>query len=252
MTIRSITPPLCTIALTAALGCTAGDEDTGSSGQAGATVPSTWTVADFSQTQAPLQGVSLTLGDQEVLTDADGVAQLSVAVDTEVQVTGKLADYLDSHWFSSTATGGGGAAVLMDIDVDAFLISRQVMAAFAPLVGLDYDEAKGTVIVPVFVYDGDWVAAPGASVELDASADVVLVPDLEDPIGYVAGNTILPDANIAETRVTFLNVPAGTATPTVTPPAGHSCTVFPGVAAQGSVEVVADSVSWLWFLCTPD
>jgi hypothetical protein len=175
----------------------------------------TLSLGDFSN-NAPLADVTITLGDQMQVTDVEGDTTFSIAPEQNVEATASPSGYPDIRITRYQGTGDLSAAYVIPSDAAIGQIAAVLM--------VDIDPNKA--IIAVSVQDNDpnvanaFVSLPGTTIDLDVGYDVALVRDANSPFGLSPGNTTL-DGSIS--NVIFVNVDAGTVTPTITPPGAYAC-----------------------------
>jgi len=185
---------------------------------------------------APLEGVAVTLDDQEELTDGTGRADLTVATLAPFELAVDAGpDY--SEYRLAGLVGGD------DFIFQTLISSRALTDLVYDGLGLVADPAKGTLVVSL-----DTIAlqaATGASASIDAASD--------DPFIFRHG-VAEPGSELifeAEAFVSFPNVDPGELTVTIAPPANDVCLSFPALEVDDlrTFEVYADTVTVVTFIC---
>lgn len=168
----------------------------------------------------PVVGASVTVGDQQLTSDATGLVSYELDADARYEEVVVASGYPDHvYWRGALAAG-------YTYSSSENLVSSDSLALLGNVLGLTLDSARGIVVVQLMgleVTDGDPdVTGPlvGASAELSAAYDAVLV-EASGPVPFTAGSTI----TAAATRglVVFVNVAPGPVEVTLTTPAGESC-----------------------------
>ncbi|PKN56241.1 MAG: hypothetical protein CVU56_17100 [Deltaproteobacteria bacterium HGW-Deltaproteobacteria-14] len=195
------------------------------------TVVLTLHLTDF-VSQADLSGLAVTIGDATGTTGDDGTVALTVAADADVviDVTGPGTR---PHLFY-IHTGADDASLAYPLAADP------TISAFEAILQLTIDDARG--ILEIAAVDADTGAPiPDLTIATDAAADVALVYDPTSQTGLSAGNTTVAGAPSA---AIFVNIAAGSVTPTFTHLWGWTCT---GPAA---LDVPAGSHVLAEYACT--
>ncbi|MBM4377349.1 MAG: hypothetical protein FJ095_19895 [Deltaproteobacteria bacterium] len=176
-------------------------------------------------------GGTLTLGQATAVTDAQGRATLDVPPGAfDVTLTGpNLATY--------TLAGAAGA---VDFSFISYVSTRKTTSQVAGLLGTKVDPTRGILVVAAD--DPQLKPAVGAKVALDAEAGA---PFVIGPTGPKPGDTVVAGGSF----VSFFNVAPGSVRIELTPPAGKTCHVAPGPGPRDTVEVLADGVTVIAYVC---
>jgi hypothetical protein len=177
------------------------------------------------------EGGTLTLGAATAQTDAQGRATLEVPPGSfDVKLTGpNLATY--------TLAGAAGTG---DFTFISYVSTRKTTSQVAAFLGTTLDPARGILVVAAD--DPQLKPAVGAKVSIDAEADA---PFVITSAGPKRGDTVVAGGSF----VSFFNVTPGSVRIDVTPPAGQTCDVAPGPGPRDTVEVLADGVTVIAYVC---
>jgi hypothetical protein len=176
-------------------------------------------------------GGTLSLGQATTQTDAQGRATLEVPPGAfDVKLTGpNIATY--------TLAGAAGA---VDFSFISYVSTRTTTSQVAAFLGTKLDPARGILVVAAD--DPKLQPAVGAKVAIDAEADA---PFILASAGPKRGDTVVAGGSF----VSFFNVAPGTVRIDMTPPAGRTCHVAPGPGPRDSVNVSADGVTVIAYVC---
>ncbi len=176
-------------------------------------------------------GGTLKLGDETVVTDDQGRADLEVPPGAfDVTLTGpNIATY--------TLAGAAGTA---DFSFISYVSNRTTTAQVAAYLGTTLDPKRGILVVAAD--DPQQRPAVGAVVAIDAESDA---PFVIAGTGPRRGNAVVAGGSF----VSFFNVAPGRVRVSVTPPAGRSCHVAPGPGPRDAVDVAADGVTVVAYVC---
>jgi hypothetical protein len=177
------------------------------------------------------EGGTLTLGMAAAETDAQGRATLEVppgAFDVTLNGPG-IATY--------TIAGAAGS---VDFSFISLVSTRKTTSQVAALLGTKVDPTRGILVVAAD--DPQLKPAIGAKVSIDAEAEAPFVIASSGP---KPGDTVVAGGSF----VGFLNVLPGSVRIDVTPPAGRTCHVAPGPGPRDTVEVRADGVTVIAYVC---
>ena len=176
-------------------------------------------------------GGTLKLGEKTALTDAQGRADLEVSPGAfDVTLTGpNIATYTLA-----------GAAGTVDFSFISYVSTRTTAAQVASYLGTTLDPKRGILVVAAD--DPQLRPAVGAQVAIDAEADA---PFVIAGTGPRRGNAVVAGGSF----VSFFNVVPGRVRVSMTPPAGRSCHVAPGPGPRDTVDVAADGVTVVAYVC---
>lgn len=223
--------PLLALTLACAVpeGATAGD-DTG--GVAADPLDATFVLLDAMTGDVRDSGVTVETADGQVVeADEDGATVQLLPGPFAVVAT---ADDSSPH----RLVGVAGEA---DFTLYSFMANRTLTGQVMGLMGRAADPAKGFLVVAMD--HPDLSPATGASASIDAAYDTAFVlksTGVEETTTIVSG---------AGGFVTFANVSPGPVDITVTPPDGEACGVFPALADDVEVSVLADTVTVVTWHC---
>lgn len=195
------------------------------------------------QTTTPLEGATLSIGDETHVTGSDGKAVFHHPKGEDFVAILTKDGYLDQYLYGGAPTGDRYSR-LLGIPDEATLVGLGAALGLA----LDPNDTLLNVAVRELRPDGTTIPLAGATVSLDVAYDVALIRDNATPTGFNVGTTTL---DTDPTSVYFVNSAAGQVTPTIVPPAGYTCAVFPGVDATLEITNHAGGVSMLTFACSP-
>jgi hypothetical protein len=190
-------------------------------------------------TRDPLAGAVVQIGAEEAAADEQGIAELHVTPGQHFKASVSAFGYLKANVF--------GYSLSTDFELRAMLNTRAALDGMYSLGGIAFDENDAVVAVNVFASLGPPPPAPlvGADVQVpnaeQSFAIVVGFPPVE------AGVTTIPGNGIG--TIIAANVPPGSTTVTVTPPAGETCVIVPGSVAAAPIDVEANAVNSLVQLC---
>lgn len=201
------------------------------------------TILDF-ESRDEIVGAEFSLpGGVTATTDEDGLVVLNLAWGERTVATAALDDYPD-------------LAVIFDVDSTWSEYNQRQYVPTAATFGTTLDSAKGHIIVDIYaitIAEGggpDTSELAGVGVAIDQSAGSTVVTSYAAASGLTEGSETI-GAGGRGTSAYFLNVAPGTATLTVTPPAGMSCNRGPGTdtTTDWTVDVLADTSSRVMVLC---
>lgn len=177
------------------------------------------------------EGGTLTLGQATAQTDAQGRATLDVPSGAfDVSLTGpSIATY--------TLAGAAGA---LDFSFISYVSTRKTTSQVAAFLGTTLDSTRGILVVAAD--DPQLKPAVGTKVSIDALADE---PFVIASAGPKRGDTVVAGGSF----VSFFNVTPGSVRIELTPPAGQACHVAPGPGPRDTVEVLADGVTVIAYVC---
>ena len=188
----------------------------------------------------PIVGGTVTYGSETYTTDEEGSVAIEVAESTEATLSLVAEGYPDAYVYRYQGT----SAVLSYTDVP----SDGTLSLLSGGLGIPLDETKGILAVTISEFDPDNAtesqAIGNVTVDLDVGYDAALISDSEAGFGISGGNTTKEGS---PSVVIFVNVEAGTATPSFTLPDGVVCEY-----GHASVEVVADSFMTATYYCSVD
>lgn len=201
------------------------------------------TILDFESRDEIIGAVFSLPGGASATTDEDGLATLNLAWDTRTTATAPLDAYPD-------------LAVIFDVDTTWSGYNQRQYVPTASTFGTTLDPTKGHIILDIYeigIAEGggpDTSELAGVGVAIDQSAGSTMVTSYASASGLVDGNETIGGGGRGSSAY-FLNVAPGTATVTVTPPAGLSCNRGPGTdsTTDWTVDVVADTSSRVMVLC---
>lgn len=192
---------------------------------------------------ADVQAATTTLrsGLATDITDADGTIVVGVTPDEPYDIVFSEPGFRDFHVVGYSDAPGTSYSAGWSIPNNLTLDTLQAA------LGVPLDPTQGTVIVSVHDHTGGSHLGllAGATVALDVPYLLPLAGDLTQPTGLGVGTT-----TTSEGSVYFINAAAGTATPTVTPPAGYTCSVIPAGPQSMATTVHADAFTLISFGCT--
>jgi len=176
-------------------------------------------------------GGTLSLGQATAQTDAQGRATLDVPPGAfDVKLTGpNIATY--------TLAGAAGA---VDFSFISYVSTRTTTSQVAAFLGTKLDPTRGILVVAAD--DPKLQPAVGAKVAIDVEADA---PFILASAGPKRGDTVVAGGSF----VSFFNVTPGTVHIAMTPPTGRTCHVAPGPGPRDAVEVSADGVTVIAYVC---
>lgn len=177
------------------------------------------------------EGGVLALGQMTARTDPQGSATLEVPPGAfDVRLTGPgLAAYTLS-----------GAAGTTDFSFISYVSTRTTTAQVAAFLGTRIDPTRGILVVAAD--DPQLKPAVGTKVAIDAEADA---PFIIAGAGPKRGDTVVAGGSF----VSFFNVVPGSVRINLTPPTGRTCHVAPGPGPRDTVEVAADGVTVIAYVC---
>lgn len=176
-------------------------------------------------------GGTLSLGQATAQTDAQGRATLEVPPGAfDVKLTG-------SNIATYTLAGAAGA---VDFSFISYVSTRTTASQVAALLGTKLDPTRGILVVAAD--DPQLKPAVGAKVAIDAEADA---PFILSSVGPKPGDTVVAGGSF----VSFFNVAPGAVRIDLTPPAGRTCHVAPGPGPRDAVDVSADGVTVIAYVC---
>lgn len=176
-------------------------------------------------------GGTLTLGQATAQTDTQGRASLEVPPGAfDVKLTGpNISTY--------TLAGAAGA---VDFSFISYVSTRKTTSQVAAFLGTTIDPTRGILVVAAD--DPQLKPAIGAKIGIDAEADA---PFVLSSTGPKRGDTVVAGGSF----VSFFNVAPGSVNIDVTPPAGRTCHVAPGPGPRDAVNVSADGVTVIAYVC---
>jgi hypothetical protein len=188
----------------------------------------------------PIEGATLTLGDEVRTTDADGRASFPVPSEGFFEIGVQKESYPDYHFLFSAN---------WNFSLSYFLMDRETVDLFGRLFDVTADPEAGMLFVLVFGLEDDKGALeslPGATVEISAAHAFSAVQDPDADIHYSLGNTTLEGGSGS---VIFADVAPGSTTITVLPPGDLTCMTFPGGPDYASIEITAGESSFVAYIC---
>jgi hypothetical protein len=195
-------------------------------------------VMDFS-TKAPLEGVAYSGEGYSGTTDASGEFRIWVPAESDTLIS-LTADGYPRHDLYQWA--GMGNSYFNNV-----MMSDATIAQLAAALQLTHDPTKCIISVSLSEWDGNASSSAhlaGVTVGMDATYDVALATDASSPYGVSPGTTTLAGGG---SEVTFVNVPAGEVTLTITPPEGYVCPY-----GQTTIEAIAGGVVNPAINCIPE
>lgn len=183
-----------------------------------------------------LEGATVRFGDQQVDTDTNGRASVTVPSQDPFELDVSLGGYAD-HVLA-------GLAGIADFPYPARMVSRNTLGEWLVALGTAPDTDLATLVVTLETIARQPAQGAIASIDLAGDPPFILV-DGE----AMAGNELVFGS---DSMVVFSNVQPGTATVQITAPEGDSCLATPALLAAGDLrtfELPADRVVIAPFLC---
>ena len=192
-----------------------------------------------------MPNTTVTFDGETTITDADGYVNLELPQNTTLTLLGAAPGFMNS------------ALVLFTLDdlirTYITMLPTAMRDGLSAQLGIPYDATKGIVTVEVYTYDdaGGPARLAGATVDLDVPYSIALSSDLRSPALVVPSNVTVTEEK-SNAQILFINVQAGPAHATVTPPdPTTACVWYRGdtPVSDYTIEVAADTMTNLLVFC---
>lgn len=187
---------------------------------------------DF-QTGDPVEGATVEVESETYTTDSDGYTSFMISSNADMMIKSTKTDYPDLYHYGQVGEESFAFRIQWS--------STATLDQLAQLLGNAIDSSKAIVIVTLNDYEFN--SLPGATVDIDQSYDLVLVPDNTTMTGLSEGNTT---KNTSSTYAIFVNVPAGEVQATIS---GFECSVSPANVGDRTFVAEAGAIVNITYAC---